>query len=196
MKNNRKKGFTLVEILIALLIIGVLVAVMIANMAKLKPDKRKALFIKAYTVTEQATANMVNDSEMYPTIFDEDGDVVSYGLSSTSEPVGILLQTDNVPSGADKFVHYFSREVGGSYSNNKVETSDGVIFDIERENTNAKTIDALAFTITISMIEKKNNAEVKQALGVINVRNGGAVECGDTACTTYMEDRYNLRRSN
>ena len=58
-----KKGFTLVEILIALALIGILVAVVSPNLARIRPDQKKALFVKAYTTTESAVDNRISSSK-------------------------------------------------------------------------------------------------------------------------------------
>ncbi len=179
-----KKGFTLVEILIAMALVAILVAIMSPNIARVRPDQKKALFIKAYTRTEIAVVNMINDTEMYPTVYNEDGTLSQFGLCSTKAPIGLLANTDSA-SGNTKFVHYFARELGSTESGNTVKTSDGLTYDVNFQNADATNADVTAATITITYKD--------ESIGSIKVKNGGNVECSDDKCTKYIEDRYNLK---
>ncbi len=190
-----KRGFTLVEILIAMALVAILVAVMSPNIARIRPDQKKALFIKAYTRTEIAVVNMLNDTEMYPTTYDENGNLATYGLCSTAAPVGLLGSTDS-KSGEYKFVYYFAKELGSTNTENTVTTSDQITYSVDFQNSNVTDIDATAATITVSAKIRKNLQNEDVELGTITVKNNGNVSCGsDTTCQTYMEDRYNLRVS-
>ena len=186
MKSN-KKGFTLVEILIAMALVAILVAIMSPNIARIRPDKEKALFIKAYTRTEIAVVNMINDTEMYPTTYDENGQLKTFGLCSTAAPIGLLGKTES-KSGTDKFAYYFAKQLGSSNSGGTIKTNDGITYNVEFKNANSKQTDAEAARITVSLDGK--------TIGSIKVKNGGNVECGDAnsnACQTYMNDRYDLK---
>ena len=188
---RRKKGFTLVEILIALALIGILVAVVSPNLARIRPDQKKALFIKAYTTTESAAASMINDTEMYPTEYDEEGNLKRFGLCSTDPPIGILAQTDSA-SGSDKFAHYFARTIGAANSGGIVEASNGIKYDISFQGSGQTGLDAIAAVITVKTDIKSRGEEKEVEIGKIRVRNGGSVECADDVCTKYMEDRFDL----
>ena len=185
---KNKKGFTLVEILIAMALVAILVSVMASNMAKVRPDQKKAMFIKAYTRTEIAIASMLNDAEMYPTVYDENGNLKEFGLCSTKEPLGLLGQTDPA-SGSGKFSYYFAKAIGGTYGDGDVKTSDGITYSIEEKNADSLTIDATAAIITISADIKNTETE----LGAIKITNNGNVSCDGEKCQEYMDDRYNLK---
>ena len=62
---NTKKGFTLAETLLTIMIIGVLMALMLRTIIRVNPDKDKILFIKAYHAVETAVSNIINDSTKY-----------------------------------------------------------------------------------------------------------------------------------
>lgn len=182
----------MVEILIALALVAILVAVMSPNIARVRPDQKKALFIKAYTRTEIAAASMINGTEMYPTEYDEDGNLKRFGLCSTEAPIGLLAQSDSV-SGSEKFAHYFARAVGGGNSGGTVKTSDGITYVINFQNANATGLNTTAAEITVKTNIKSRGENTEVEVGRIRVLNGGTVECADDVCTKYMEDRFNLK---
>ena len=121
MFNLQKKGFTLIEILIAMALVGILIAVMSPNLAKVLPDKNKAMFIKAFTRTEVAVASMLADPDMYRNRYDYASQKFDrYGLCNTNPPQGLLAANGNLPpEGTGKFVYYFAQEVGGAIDTNK-----------------------------------------------------------------------------
>ncbi len=61
-----KKGFTLEEILIATVLVGVLAVLMMSAIKKVTPDKTKTMFKKAYSIAERTVAELVNDETLYP----------------------------------------------------------------------------------------------------------------------------------
>lgn len=61
-----KKAFTLAETLIVLAIIGVLATLLLSSLHGATPDKKKAMFKKAYSVAERAIGELVNDETLYP----------------------------------------------------------------------------------------------------------------------------------
>ena len=204
-----KKGFTLIEILVSMALVGVLVMVLTPNIAKLMPDKEKAMFIKAYTRTEMAVANMINDPEMYPTKFDitetKNGNLAysQFGLCSDADVTGVLKAnndfTDTVSERSKKFHFYFAQELGTNYSSgDNIETNDGLVYQIKRtaDKSDAQ-LDAVAATITIALqsdVEPNGNIPTDKQLGEISVKNDGAVECGDQKCKAHLADRYNLKK--
>ena len=66
MINKYKKAFTLAETLIVLSIIGILAILIIGTLINSIPDKNKAMFKKAYSITERTIAELVNDETLYP----------------------------------------------------------------------------------------------------------------------------------
>lgn len=61
----RKKAFTLAEALIALCIIGVVVALLLRTLNRVTPNKEKIMFVKAYHALEQVVADTINDPNKY-----------------------------------------------------------------------------------------------------------------------------------
>ena len=192
-----KKGFTLMEILIAMALVGILAAVVSPNIARISPHKQKALFIKAYTRTEIAISNLINDAEIYPTVYEPgEGKFLKFGLCNQDEPIGTMAKngyTGPEFTGAKKLSSVFAIELGGiveaaeeGATTFTVATKDNLKYKIESKNANNTTRTANAATIVVELDGEK--------LGTITVRNDGLVDCGDDACTKYLEDRYNLQR--
>lgn len=61
----KKKAFTLAEALIALCIIGVVVALLLRTLNRVTPNKEKVMFVKAYHALEQVVADTINDPNKY-----------------------------------------------------------------------------------------------------------------------------------
>lgn len=192
-----KKGFTLIEILISMALVGVLVAVVTPHIAKVLPDKKKAMFIKAFSRTEMAIANMINDPEMYPTRFDiaaEKGYTL-FGLCSNAPVSGLLAKTNNVTESLTteyKFQFYYAQELGSSIVGQSTEfsTSDGLKYRIDR-GADGDMEDKKATAAKISVVLPPET----EAIGIIDVLNDGTVKCGDDNCTKYLADRFNLKKA-
>lgn len=65
-----RKGFTLSEVMVTMVILGILAAFLIPAIIKASPDTKKIMFKKAYYTLEQAVNKMVNDDISYPTVID------------------------------------------------------------------------------------------------------------------------------
>lgn len=81
---KKLKGFTLAETLVTLSIIGVLAVLTLTTLGN-KIDRNKALFKKAYSITERTVVELVNDETLYPYNYEkfgfkEDSNVLIVGL--------------------------------------------------------------------------------------------------------------------
>jgi len=63
---RRFKGFTLTELMIALAVIGILVAVVTPAIMKTRPNKNKMMVKKTFYTTEQIVSSLINDDILYP----------------------------------------------------------------------------------------------------------------------------------
>lgn len=105
----KKQAFTLAEVMIVMVTLGLLAAILIPVITKTKPDKTKIMFKKAYYVTERVVSELVNDETLYndsdadnPHFVDQGGVIID----------GVDLDTD--ASGAtnhDKFCLLFASKV-------------------------------------------------------------------------------------
>ena len=202
-----KKGFTLIEILIAMALVGIIVAVLTPNIAKVMPDKKKALFIKAFTRTEMAVSNMINDPEMYPakynlTAVEGENPYSVFGLCSDGDVTGLLkinndFRQQNLES-KYKFHYYFAQELGSNYEsedNEKclIKTNDGLIYKIDRNNIgdNTRTVEAAQIKVYYG---HDTDTDTEPPIGTISVRNDGQVDCYDDDCREYLDDRFDLKQ--
>ena len=63
---GRFKGFTLTELMVALAVIGILVAVVTPAIVKNRPNKNKMMVKKSFYTVEQVVNSMVNNESLYP----------------------------------------------------------------------------------------------------------------------------------
>lgn len=63
---RRLKGFTLTELMIALAVIGILVAVVTPAIMRTRPNKNKMMVKKTFYATEQIINSLINDEILYP----------------------------------------------------------------------------------------------------------------------------------
>lgn len=68
---NKLKGFTLSEILIAMLVLGIIIAASVPVILQMSPNKNAIMMKKAYYATETIIEGLINDITYYPN--DEDG---------------------------------------------------------------------------------------------------------------------------
>jgi len=78
MKLN-KKGFTLTELLIALAVIGVLIAILMPVIMNIMPNQKVMMAKRANYTIESVVSNLLNDSACYPNE-DDDGNVLNDGF--------------------------------------------------------------------------------------------------------------------
>ncbi len=132
-----KKGFTLEEISIALVMVGILSVLMINAIQKAMPDKNKIMFKKAYSITERTVAELVNDETLYP-----------YNSSSIGflNTVSITTPSGLTASGNTKMCTLFVSKVntignpGTTGTTCSFETTDGITWSFPNNATFPRTI--------------------------------------------------------
>lgn len=63
---NRKNGFTLAEIMISVVTLGIMAALLIPAIVGNKPNNNRVMFKKAYSTMEKAVQELINDDRYYP----------------------------------------------------------------------------------------------------------------------------------
>ena len=71
--NNKKFGFTMAEMMVALAVMSVIATMLIPAIMQVRPDKPKTLFKKAYYISERIVSELINDEDLYPTVDDKEG---------------------------------------------------------------------------------------------------------------------------
>lgn len=61
-----KKGFTLGEMTVTVGVVAFLAMVLLPMLKDIMPNQEQAMFKKAYYITERATAELINDDDLYP----------------------------------------------------------------------------------------------------------------------------------
>ncbi len=110
---RRFKGFTLSELMVALAVIGILVAVVTPAIVKNRPNKNKMMIKKSFYTIEQVVNSLVNDESVYPDMTNfcgenhDEGGTCAYGFDYTEE--GVM---DGVSySGDTKFARLFKSKL-------------------------------------------------------------------------------------
>ncbi len=127
---RRFKGFTLTELMVALAVIGILVAVVTPAIMKTRPNKNKMMIKKSFYTTEQIVSSLINDERLYPDMRDACGEGVvpsttdiycAYGFDYTES----VEYEGETYSGDKKFAELFKSRL-----NVKKEESgnDGLVF--------------------------------------------------------------------
>lgn len=177
----RKNGFTLMEILLALGIVGVLAAVLMKVLTGVAPDVGKAKFLKAYSTTRLVVADMINDTTLYPDM-DENSD--KFGFANTDMPA-IGLYKDPLYSGKEKFINIFADKLNAKPTNGQFfSPRDGLYYVVTSEGNPA--------TYTIKYCTKSNCAGKDNVhFASAKVSNDGDVTCENSDVKKYCETEDN-----
>ena len=137
---RRFKGFTLTELMVALAVIGIIVAVVTPAIVRMRPNKTKMMVKKTFYTTEQIVSTLINDSRMYPDYHlacDLDEGAVDYDCAWGFDYEGSVRHEGEDYSGDDKFAGLFIsmlniKSGSGADDEDKhiVTTNDGVTWDL------------------------------------------------------------------
>ena len=136
----KSKGFTLLEILLTMGIIGIIASIMLRLMPNIMPDVNKAQFLRALTATKIVVQDMINATALYPDDYGSD----TYGFKNTTMPLYGEYADDEF-SGQAKFPLIFAdrfgedaTESGGEYSFYSMR--DNLTYKIKGDNNGNYTI--------------------------------------------------------
>lgn len=184
-----KKGFTMSELMIAMAVLGILLAMVIPTLVNTRPDEFKMLTKKAYYVTEQVVSSLINDPVLYPdnTMYCPTGSVpgetCTYGFDDTSS----VTYNAETFSGNTKFAKLFAEqlnvvdtdETSGNYI---ITTSDGMTFDFSTDtNSPVKT------PWTVGVAPKTNYRNI-----IIDVNGDKAPNCLETDTNCSRPDQFRI----
>ncbi len=171
MKKNKKDGFTLAEVLIALSIVGVVAIIMIGSLGKIKPNQEKAMFRKAYYTVERVVSELLNDEELYPDSTD---------LTDTSE----VTYREETYSGKLKFCELFQAKVNVAEVGEECSYMNGItriIADTSAKvwGPNFTTTDGVLFSIPgASLLSADSNGNGYYAI-IVDVNGENEPNCLD-----------------
>lgn len=190
---RRFRGFTLSELMIAMAVLGIILAVVTPAVVKTRPNKNKMMVKKTYYTTEQIVGNLINDENLYPDKTEDcrDGDDTTtcyWGFDDTSK----VSYEGNDYDGDTKFINLFKEKV-----NIKSEigedglafyTTDGVKWDLS--DAKGKWISGKT---SVGKFSDASPAAGKASI-TIDVNGDEAPNCrqADTGCSADNFDQYKI----
>ena len=133
---KRFKAFTLTELMVALTVIGVIVAVVTPTIMRTRPNKNKMMIKKTFYTAQQVVSSLINDPLLYPdkteNCYDDDADTTCYWGFDDETSVSF---EGNEYTGGTKFTELFKSKLNvSSVDENDVTTTDGTVWTLDSEN--------------------------------------------------------------
>lgn len=187
-----KKGFTLVETLIALTLIGFIAAIIIPNVGKITPDVDKAKVKKGYLSIERAVYELLNNETVY---------AGSEGFAALDpivvKDIGETLGLNGPETKFNDAMKYFLNPIqdkiqcqlypGMSSSTGCFKTDDGVVFgiaDTDFQSTGTIKDDDIGYMTPIVFYPQwKEGSTVKENAAIVGVSKYGRIKIMKTSGT-------------
>ena len=157
MKTNRinkiSKAFTVAEIAVVLVLIGVLSVLLLSSLTKAKPERNKTMFKKAYSVIEKTVSELVNDETLYPY------DPEKLGFINDIQVVVPGGDGTQTTSGAEKFYTLFKDKLNiadEDSTTGEFVTSDGIGWRVPREY-NFRRTEKMEIIVDVNGFDKGTN---------------------------------------
>lgn len=134
------KGFTMTELMVALAVVGILIAIVTPAIFKSRPNKNKMMVKKSFYVAEQIVSSLINDDNLYPdkraNCLAEPKTNCAWGFDDTAEVTyeGVKY------SGNTKFYELFKNMINvktEDSTNHTFYTSDGIKWDLSKTVSSA-----------------------------------------------------------
>lgn len=131
---KKLKGFTMTELMVALAVVGILIAIVTPAIFKNRPNKNKMMVKKSFYVAEQIVSTLINDGNFYPdkrdNCTDDKAETTCYwGFDDTEE----ITYEGEKYSGNEKFYKLFKNMINVKTEDDTTHvfyTSDGVKWDL------------------------------------------------------------------
>ena len=139
---KKLKGFTLTELMVAMGVIGILVAVVTPAIMKTRPNKNKMMIKKSFYTAEQIVSTLINDERLYPDM----KDICYRGVVEGEDPTKVYcafgFDYDNsvryegeTYAGNTKFADLFASRLNvktEDETNHIYYTTDGIKWDLSQ----------------------------------------------------------------
>lgn len=150
--NKKQFAFSLAELLLCMMIIGIIVAVTTPVLSKFRPNKYKTMFRKAYEVTDRIVFELINDEELYKST------TGTLGFDNTDYPATLPIgytvddEQDETRQGKTKFCTLFRDKIQPSVIHSCDEESAANPY----EKPAFATADGIVWTMPITTFSNKN----------------------------------------
>ena len=220
MKTMHKKGYTLAEALIALGVIGVLAALMLPMINKIKPDTTKISYLRVYDAINEAVDIMINNQMVYPLVNDDETREYYKYLKYDNYPLYNSVAAKNTALGIDfkegdeKFCQVLASSFGVSDdkmscsnkdlngSSSSFTLKDGKEFIVQTE-IGAPSKGALEWygmykSSVLLDIDGLNNGKNTSGIDrfIFVIYADGRVISGEDKGREYLSKRIDVRKSN
>lgn len=139
---KKLKGFTLTELMVAMGVIGILVAVVTPAIMKTRPNKNKMMIKKSFYTAEQIVSTLINDERLYPDM----KEICNRGVVEGEDPTKVYcafgFDYDNsvryegeTYAGNTKFADLFASRLNvktEDETNHIYYTTDGIKWDLSQ----------------------------------------------------------------
>ena len=190
---RKRKGFTMAELMVAMAVIGILVAIVTPAVMRNRPSRDKMMVKKTFYTAENIVSTLINDERLYPdkteNCYDEDEATECFwGFDDDSEVEGyegITIQ-DGI-AGAYKFSGLFMRKLNVKRQEDRIAyTNDGMKWDFSNAN---KTNGTYSFKGKTDF----GDSEIPYILVDINGDKGPNCRQSDEGCSQDNFDTYAIQ---
>ncbi|MGN1124668.1 MAG: type II secretion system protein [Candidatus Gastranaerophilaceae bacterium] len=133
----KNKAFTLAEVLIMMIVVGIIGTITMESISGLKPDKTAMMLRKAYSTTLSVVSMLANDEELYPSVvstafrYIETLSTLSATTTNTTKPQ--YSYNDSFIDSTDELISAPSVSSGGVSA--KTSTSSNGVSTVSRDET-------------------------------------------------------------
>ena len=211
----KKRGYTLAEALIAMGLVGVIAAIMLPMVNKMRPDATKAMFIKAYDSVVEATRAISSDTSIFAPSNDNNDIYLTCPLMNT-DAITANMYYMSYSGGNKKFCEALgyalnAESVSSCTNDNGIEvttfsktfsTPNGMDFMVRTHRTisPSKYEYLTRLWVDVNGSDDGDNCWWGQTgcdepdIFLINIYADGEVAAADAYGRTYLRTRSNLKK--
>jgi len=123
-KTKTKSAFTMAEILVTMVIVGIVMGILVRTVSRVDPDKNKLLFVKSYQAVEEIIANSINDGAKYDqNIYNKDE--IEAMKADTNKTLHFNLSHAPLP---DVVVNYMNDDKRVTVDSNTIKQNNAICY--------------------------------------------------------------------